>query len=316
VLPRFRAALGERPAVGVLDVGFAAEVPAGPDIVALAVAPPIRVTAAHVAALPELRIVAAASAGYDHIDVAAVAAAGACVTHTPGYCDIEVADHAIAMTGALLRRLHVADAMVRGGVWSSRAVGARRITGSAIGVVGLGRIGALVAQRAASLGMRVLAWAPRTPEAKVRAAGAQPCGTLEELLKASDVVTLHLPLAPETKGIIDAGALAAMRPGSCLVNCGRGELVDHVALRAALDSGHLAGAALDVLDMEPPPENHVAFGLPNTIITPHLAWLSPESEFASYEMAARAIADVLAGQPPQNPVYGASPPPGSGHAPA
>lgn len=304
---RFRAAFGEGfNAKGFeadgLDAWFAAEVPAGPDIVALAVAPPVRVTAAHVAALPDLRVVAAASAGYDHIDVAAVAAAGARATHTPGYCDIEVADHAIAMACVLLRRLHVADAMVRRGVWSSRTVGARRITGSTIGVVGLGRTGTLVAQRAASLSMRVLSWAPRTPEAKTRALAAVPCETLEELLSASDVVTLHLPLTPETKGIIDADALAAMRPGSYLVNCGRGELVDHNALRDALESGHLAGAALDVLDMEPPPENHVAFSLPNTIITPHLAWLSPESEFASYEMAAHAIADVLHGRPPRNPV--------------
>ena len=281
---------------------FAAMVPVGPDIAALAVAPPVRVTAAHVAALPDLRIVAAASAGHDHIDVAAVTAAGACVTHTPGYCDVEVADHAIAMAGALLRRLHAADAMVRGGVWSSRAVGARRITGSVIGVVGLGRIGALVALRAAALGMRVLAWAPRTPRAQIRALGAQPCETLDGLLAASDVVTLHLPLTPETRGIIGAGALAAMRTGSYLVNCGRGELVDHGALRGALESGHLAGAALDVLDAEPPPAGHVAFSLPNTIITPHLAWLSPESEFASYEMAAQSIADVLADRPPRYPV--------------
>ena len=300
MFPRFRAALGDGSGACGVDAWFAAEVPAGPGIVALAVAPPVRVTAAHVAALPDLRLVAAASAGHDHIDVAAVAEAGASVTHTPDYCDVEVADHAIAMACALLRRLHVADAMARRGVWSSRAVGARRITGSAIGVVGLGRTGTLVARRAASLGMRVFAWAPRTPEAATRALGALPCGTLAELLTASDVVTLHLPLTPETKGIIDAGTLAAMRPGSYLVNCGRGELVDHDALRDALERGHLAGAALDVLDAEPPPEDHVAFSLPNTIITPHLAWLSPESEFASYEMAAHAIADVLAGRPPRH----------------
>jgi D-3-phosphoglycerate dehydrogenase / 2-oxoglutarate reductase len=298
VLPRFRAALaGDGP-----DADFAHTVPAGPGIAGLAVAPPVRVTAGHVAALPDLRVVAAASAGYDHIDVAAVTAAGGCVTNAPGYCDIEVADHAIAMAGALLRRLHAADAMVRGGVWSSRAVGARRITGSTIGVVGLGRIGTLTAQRAAGLGMRVLAWAPHTPPARVRALGALPCQALPALLAASDVVSLHLPLTPETKGIIDAGALAAMRPGSYLVNCGRGELADLDALRDALGSGHLAGAALDVLDTEPPPAGHVAFDLPNTILTPHLAWLSPESEFASYEMAARAIADVLAGRPPRHPV--------------
>jgi D-3-phosphoglycerate dehydrogenase len=283
-------------------VSFAHETPAGPDIVGLAVAPPIRVTAAHLAALPRLRIAAAASAGFDHLDVAAAAAAGVPVTHTPGYCDIEVADHAIAMTTALLRNLHVGDAHARAGGWSSRAVGAKRITGSVLGVVGLGRTGALVARRAAALGMTVLAWAPRTPAARASELGVTPVATLDELLAASDVVSLHVPLAADTKNIIDADALALMRPGAALVNCGRGELVDHGALRAALESGKLSGAALDVLDVEPPPADHVAFGLPRTIITPHLAWLSPESEFASYEMAARTIAAVLSCQLPRHPV--------------
>jgi D-3-phosphoglycerate dehydrogenase / 2-oxoglutarate reductase len=205
--------------------------------VALAVSPTVRLAAGDVAALPDLRIVAATSAGYDHIDVAAVVAAGACVTNAPGYCDVEVADHVIAMTGTLLRRLHVADAMMRQGRFSSRAAGARRITGAALSVVGLGRIGTLVAQRGLALGMRVIAWAPRTPEARIRELGAVPCARLETLLAASDVVTLHLPLTSQTKAIIDADALAAMRPGSCLVNCGRGELVDLPALRSALEAG-------------------------------------------------------------------------------
>jgi D-3-phosphoglycerate dehydrogenase len=283
-------------------VGFAHAVPAGPGIVGLAVAPPVRVTAAHVAALPGLRIAAAASTGYDHLDVAALTAAGVSVAHTPGYCDIEVADHAIAMIVALLRNLHAGDALVRQGRWSSRAVGAKRITGSVLGVVGLGRIGALVAGRAVALGMRVLAWAPRTPAAQARELGVTPVATLAELLRASDVVSLHVPLTPGTTNLIDADALAAMRPGAALVNCGRGELVDHGALRAALESGRLAGAALDVLDAEPPPEDHIAFALPRTIITPHLAWLSPESEYASYEMAAAAIAAVLCGRSPQHVV--------------
>ena len=224
------------------------------------------------------------------------------VAHTPGYCDVEVADHAIAMIVALLRNLHVGDALVRAGGWSSRAVGAKRITGSVLGVVGLGRTGALVAARAAGLGMRVLAWAPRTPAARARELGATPVATLAELLRASDVVSLHVPLTPDTKNLIDADALAAMRPGAALVNCGRGELVDHGALQAALASGRLAGAALDVLDTEPPPEDHIAFALPRTILTPHLAWLSPESEYAAYEMAAAAIAAVLCGQSPQHVV--------------
>jgi len=313
VLPHFRAAF-----MGALDsadataydataayaVSFAHATPAGPDIVGLAVAPPIRLTAAHLAALPGLRIAAAASAGFDHLDVSALAAAGVPVTHTPGYCDIEVADHVIAMTTALLRNLQVGDAHARAGGWSSRAVGAKRITGSVLGIVGLGRTGALVARRAVALGMEVLAWAPRTSLANIRELSVTPVATVGELLSSSDVVSLHVPLTPHTKNLIDADALARMRRGAALVNCGRGELVDHDALRAALESGHLAGAALDVLDAEPPPVDHVAFGLPHTIITPHLAWLSPQSEFAAYEMAAREIAAVLRGRSPRHGIAG------------
>jgi D-3-phosphoglycerate dehydrogenase / 2-oxoglutarate reductase len=284
------------------DVGVAHQVPAGPDVVGLAIAPPLRLTVEHVAALPRLRVAAAAATGYDHLDVAALAAAGVQVAHTPGYCDVEVADHAIAMTVALLRSLHAGDASVRAGVWSSRAVGAKRITGSVLGVVGLGRTGALVAARAAALGMRVLAWAPRTSAARAGELGVTPVATLAELLRASDVVSLHVPLTPDTKNLIDADALALMQPGAALVNCGRGELVDLGALHAALESGQLGGAALDVLDTEPPPEDHIAFALPRTIITPHLAWLSPESEYASYEMTAVAIAAVLRGQSPRHVV--------------
>jgi D-3-phosphoglycerate dehydrogenase / 2-oxoglutarate reductase len=283
-------------------------VPSGPGVVGLAIAPPLRLTAGHVAALPALRVAAAAATGYDHLDVAALSAAGVLVAHTPGYCDIEVADHAIAMIVALLRNLHVGDAQVRAGGWSSRAVGAKRITGSALGLVGLGRTGALVAARAAGLGLRVLGWAPRTPAARARALGVTPVATLAELLAASDVVSLHVPLTPATKNLIDADALAVMRPGAALVNCGRGELVDLGALHAALASGRLAGAALDVLDAEPPPAGHLAFALPRTILTPHLAWLSPESEYASYEMAAVAIAAVLCGQSPQHVVEKRKPP--------
>jgi D-3-phosphoglycerate dehydrogenase / 2-oxoglutarate reductase len=300
---RFRAAFAaEARATGLdpdnYDVGVAREIPAGLRVVGLAVAPPTRVTAAHLAALPDLRIAAAASAGHDHLDGEALAAAGIPLAHTPGYCDIEVADHAIAMTAALLRNLHVADARVRAGRWSSRSVGARRITGATLGIVGLGRTGRLVAQRAAALGMRVLAWAPRTPAAEATAVGATPVGQLADLLAASDVVTLHVPLTPDTRNIIDAAALARMRPGASLVNCGRGELVDLRALRDALDEGRLSGAALDVLDEEPPPAGHIARTLPRTILTPHMAWLSAESEYASYEMTATSIAACLAGQVP------------------
>jgi D-3-phosphoglycerate dehydrogenase / 2-oxoglutarate reductase len=281
------------------ELDYSHRAPAGPAVVGIAVAPPVRVTAEHLTALPGLRVAAAASAGYDHLDAAALAARGITLTHTPGYCDTEVADHAIAMTCALLRNLHAGDTHVRAGGWSSRAVGARRITGAALGVVGLGRTGSLVVQRGAALGLRVRAWAPRTPPEAARALGAEPVAALRDLLAASDVITLHVPLTPDTRNLIDADALAAMRPGASLVNCGRGELVDLRALRDALESGQLSGAALDVLDHEPPPPDHPALALPRTILTPHLAWLSAESEFAGYEQAARAIAMVLTGQSPQ-----------------
>ncbi|HEX4090631.1 MAG TPA: NAD(P)-dependent oxidoreductase [Trebonia sp.] len=267
-------------------------------MVGLAVTPPTRLTGAHIAALPAVRIVAVASAGYDHLDVAALEAAGVPIAHAPGYCDVEVADHAIAMTLALLRNLHVGDRYVRDGGWSSRAVGAKRVTGSVLGVAGLGRTGTLVAQRAVALGLRVVAWAPRTPPAQARELGVTPVTTLADLLAASDVVSLHVPLTPDTKNLIDADALALMCPGAALVNCGRGGLVDLGALRAALESGRLAGAALDVLDTEPPPPDHLAFTLPRTILTPHQAWLSPQSEYAAYELAAAAIAAVLCGRSP------------------
>ncbi len=301
ILPRFRAACTATGAAPY-DIEFADQVPVGPGIVGLAVAPPVQLTAGHLAALPDLRVVGAAAAGYDHLDAAALAARGIPLTHTPGYCDVEVADHAIAMTCALLRNLHVGDAHVRAGGWSSRAVRARRITGATLGIVGLGRTGRLVAQRAAALGLHVLAWAPRTPPATARALGAVEVETLPELLAASDVVTLHVPLTPDTRHLIDAAALAALRPGASLVNCGRGELVDLAALRAALTAGQLSGAALDVLDEEPPGPGHIARTLPRTILTPHMAWLSPESEYAAYEMAAASVAAALSGQLPPHVV--------------
>lgn len=307
VLPRFSAAFAAALTAAGGDpadyaVTFAQQPPSGPGVVGIAAVPPVPFTAAHLAALPDLRTVAVASAGYDHVDVAAVAAAGLPVTHTPAYCEIEVADHAIAMIVTLLRNLRGGDQHARSGGWSSRAVGAKRITGSVLGVVGLGRTGRLVAGRALGLGMKVLAWAPRTAPEITRALGVTPVGSLPELLAASDVVTLHLPLTEQTKNIIDADALATMRGGAYLVNCGRGGLIDDYALYDALACGHLGGAALDVLDEEPPPADHIAFTLPNTIITPHLAWFSPQSEYAAYEQAARAIAAVLTGNAPADVV--------------
>jgi D-3-phosphoglycerate dehydrogenase len=287
---------------GEIAVEISPEPPAGAGLVGLAVAPPNRFTAADLAALPDLRVLVAPSSGVDHIAGAlpAAADAGIVAAYTPGYCDVEVADHVIASAAMLLRAIPRAEQALRAGVWNSRATRARRITGARIGIVGLGRIGKLVLARALGVGMNAAVWAPRTPGAVVRELGGEPFASLEAMLAEVDVVTLHVPMTEETRGIIGARQLAAMRAGAYLVNTGRGELVDLDALRAALDSGHLAGAALDVFDVEPLPADHPARDLPNTVLTPHMAWISPEAEYEAFRMAGRAIAAVLNGSKPDH----------------
>lgn len=278
--------------------------PSGAGIVAVAIAPPTKFTSADLAALSDLRVLVAVSSGIDHIAAAlpATAAADVVAAFTPGYCDIEVADHAVASGAMLLRAIPRGQAALTAGTWNSRATQARRVTGARLGIIGFGRIGRLVLTRARGLGLRVGVWAPRTAASVIRELGGEPYACLEELLAEVDVVTLHLPMTDATRRIIGAPQLAMMRPGSYLVNTGRGELVDLDALRDALESGRLAGAALDVFDVEPLPGDHPARGLPNTVLTPHMAWVSPESEYEAYRMAGRAVAAVLNGAKPEHVV--------------
>ena len=286
------------------DVGVeqAAAIPAGGGIVALIAGPDFRVGPAELAGLPDLRVVAAPSTGYDHLDLAAIAGAGAWATHVASYCDDEVADHAIAMTVDLLRGITLLDRDVRGGGWDFTVAHPRRIGGAVLGIVGYGRIGRATAARALGLGMRVVAFDPFLAADAITATGAEPAPTLRALMAASDVVSLHALLIDATRGLVDADALAAMRPGSYLVNCGRAGLVDHGALGDALRSGHLAGAALDVLPTEPPVADEPSLRFPNTIINPHAAFASPTSVRAPYVRAAEAIAAVLAGGEPRDAV--------------
>jgi D-3-phosphoglycerate dehydrogenase len=277
-------------------------IPVAADVVGLIAGPDHRVGAAELAGLPNLRVVATPSTGYDHLDVAAIAAAGAWGTHVASYCDDEVADHAIAMTIDLLRGVTLLDRDVRGGGWDFTVALPRRIGGAVLGIVGFGRIGRATAARALALGMRVVAFDPFLPGDAVRATGAEPAATLVDLMAASDVVSLHALLTEATRGLVGVAAFAAMRPGSYLVNCGRAGLVDHDALGAALRSGHLAGAALDVLPTEPPVADEPALAFPNTIINPHAAFASPVSVRAPYVRAAEAIAAVLGGGEPRDVV--------------
>jgi phosphoglycerate dehydrogenase-like enzyme len=273
-------------------------IPQGSGVVALVAGPDWHVGAAEAAALPDLRIVATPSTGFDHLDVGALAAAGVVATHVAGYCDDEVAEHALAMALDLLRGVSLLDRDVRAGGWDYAAALPRRVGGATLGIVGLGRIGRQLAWRAAALGMRVTAFDPALDAAAVRAAGAEPCATLHELMASADVVSLHAFLGPATEGLIDAAALAAARPGTYLVNCARAGLVDQAALGEALRSGHLGGAALDVLPVEPPVAGEPALTWPRVVLNPHAAWYSPATAAAPYRIAAQAVAAVLRGDQP------------------
>ena len=277
-------------------------IPSGPDVVGLVAGPDYAVGRREVAALPALRVVATPSTGFDHLDTAALAAAGVWATNVSGYCDDEVADHAIAMAIDLLRGVTLLDRSVRGGEWNYTVSFPRRIAHATLGVVGFGRIGRVTAGRGLALGMRVVAHDAFVPDDAIREAGVVPCASLHELMAAADVVTLHAALTETTRGLVDAAALARMQPGSFLVNCSRAGLVDAAALGAALRSGHLAGCALDVLPVEPPAAGEPALTWPRTIINPHAAWASAESVRLPYRYAAGNVAAVLRGGEPERDV--------------
>jgi D-3-phosphoglycerate dehydrogenase len=270
----------------------------GDDVIALLVAPEVPVGAAELQPLAGVRIVAATATGFDHLDLAAIGAAGAWATHCPGYCDQEVAEHAITFALDLLRGVTLLDRSVREGHWNQLQFEPRRIAGAVLGVVGLGRIGREVARRGQALGMRVIASDPLVDPAS---GGGVELVSLTALLRAADAVTLHAPLTPQTRGMIGAAELAEMRPDAFLINCARAGLVDHDALGEALRSGALGGCALDVLPQEPPRPGEPALDWPRTLVNPHAAWYSPQSASAPYRMAGEAVAAVLEGREP----YGA-----------
>ena len=286
--------LGDLPGV---VVERAEVLPSGPGVVAVLVPPEIPVGARELARLPDVRLVAATATGFDHLDLAAIAAAGAWATHCAGYCDDEVADHAIALAVNLLRAVSALDGTARAGSWELEPVRPRRIAGSVLGVVGLGRIGRQVALRGLALGMRVPVYDPLLESSPL--SGVELV-SLADLLADVDVLTLHCVLTRETRGMIDAAALAAMPPGAYLVNCARAALVDHAALGEALRSGHLGGCALDVLPVEPPALDEPAFSWPRTIINPHAAYYSEHSARVPYRRAGEATADVLCGREPRD----------------
>jgi phosphoglycerate dehydrogenase-like enzyme len=260
------------------------------------------VSASDLLRLPGLKVIATCSVGFDHIDTEVAARRGIWVCNVPDYCIEEMADSTLALLLALLRGVVALDRDVRAGGWDDHAAGPlMRLAGTRLGIVGFGRIGRAVAARALALGMEVWATDPLVEASEMRSAGVRPA-TLDELLRSSSVVTLHLPLTAQTRGVIGDRELALMPEGAFLVNTARAGLVDAAALMSALDSGLLGGAALDVLASEPPNKERPAPRHPRLIITPHAAWYSPHSEREVYRRAALAVRAVLEGETPEGAV--------------
>ncbi|MBZ0146129.1 MAG: phosphoglycerate dehydrogenase, partial [Pseudorhodoplanes sp.] len=223
-----------------------------------------------------LKVIGRAGIGVDNVDIPAATAKGIIVMNTPFGNSITTAEHAITLMLALARQIPQADISTQAGKWEKNKFMGVEITGKTLGIIGAGNIGSIVADRALGLRMHVIAYDPFLSAERAVELGVEKV-ELAELLRRADFITLHTPMTEKTKNIVDANAIASMKKGVRIVNCARGGLVDEAALRAALDAGHVAGAAFDVFTTEPATENPL-FGHPNVICTPHLGASTSEAQ--------------------------------------
>ena len=254
------------------------------------------------AGAPKCRCVVRAGVGYNNVDLDAAGRHGVIVCNVPDYGTEEVADHAIMFLLAIARRLVHCHSAIRGGDWHYQtAVGTPRLRGKTLGIVGCGQIGAATALRAKAFGLDVVFFDPYAPEGRDKALGIRRVYDLGDLLGQSDFVSLHCFLDEKSHHLINPQTLARMKPGSYLLNTARGPVVDQKALVEALDSGHLAGAALDVVEREPLDDERVRFH-PRIILTPHTAFYSVEGFIELRRKAAEEVRRVLLGEAPRNRV--------------
>jgi glyoxylate reductase len=258
-----------------------------------------RIDAERLARLPKLAVVATVSVGYDNVDVAAARAAGVAVCNTPGVLDETTADLAFALLLSASRLLSEAERDLRSGAWSGwgllQHLG-QDVHGATLGIVGYGRIGRAVARRAAGFGMRVLHHTRHDTGERGWTAD------LDELLRRSDAVSLHVPLADSTRHLIDARRLALMRPTAVLVNTARGPVVDEEALAVALEEGRLFAAGLDVYEREPDVHPRL-LAAPRTVLLPHVGSASVATRTRMARLACEGVRAVLAGETPANIVH-------------
>ncbi|MBI4195647.1 MAG: C-terminal binding protein [Betaproteobacteria bacterium] len=259
------------------------------------------ITADVMAKMPKCKIIARYGIGVDTIDLDAATQAGIIVTNNPTYCIEEVAEHTMALLLASARKTAFYDRLVRAGRWEvPPGKPMFRLAGSTLGLVGFGNIAREVAVRAAAFGMRVLYSDPFIHEGQFKAPGKKM--ELREMLQESDFVSLHPPLTPQTRKMIDDEAFSQMKPTAVLINCARGPVVDTDALVRALDAKKIAGCALDTIDPEPLPDPHPLRGRENVIINPHAAWYSEQAMKGLQAGAPNEVRRVLSGEWPVNVV--------------
>jgi D-3-phosphoglycerate dehydrogenase len=240
--------------------------------------------------------------GVDNIDIPAAAALGITVTYVPDYCMQEVSDHAMALLLSLVRKVPLSNKLVQSGRWEvPPIVPIHRLSGQVLGLVGFGNIPRALAPKAKAFGLRVVTHDPYASADVLAQAGVEGVG-FDALLGMSDFVSIHAPLMPATRGLFNAEVFAKMKTGAFLVNTARGPLVDEDALIAALDSGHLGGAVLDVVTTEPLAKDSKLLGRDNVILTPHTAFYSVEALNELQTKCAADVARVLSGEPPVYPV--------------
>jgi D-3-phosphoglycerate dehydrogenase / 2-oxoglutarate reductase len=250
--------------------------------------------------LRRCRLIARYGIGVDTVPLSVASELGIMVTNVPDYCIDEVSDHALALLLNLARGIGRVSLATRAGDWDIGVVQPLyRLRGRTLAILGFGRIGRALADKARPLGLRLVAFDQYVPDDAIRAAGVEPV-SLQEALKQADLVSVHVPLTDETHHLIDARALAWMKPGAFLVNTSRGPVVDTQALVDALRAGRLAGAGLDVIEPEPLPADHELRPMPNVVLTPHTAFYSEESQRELQRRAAEEVARVLRGEPPRS----------------
>jgi phosphoglycerate dehydrogenase-like enzyme len=255
-----------------------------------------------IAALTKVRGIIRCGVGFDNIDLEMAGKRGIVVCNVPDYGTEEVADHALMMLIAIARRFLPSNQAVRDGGWEPQfAFGAPRLRGKTLGVIGCGRIGTAMVLRAKAIGMRVLIYDPYKPDGLEKALGVERCNRLEDMLPQAQFVSVHCPLTPETKHILNADTLSLLPRGAYVVNTARGPCVDGNALMDSLDSGHLAFAALDVVEVEPLVDERIRKH-PKIVLTPHSAFYSVEGFQEMRTKGATEARRMLTGEPPRNPV--------------